>query len=84
MRTSEKLDDTCIGTIFTVRVEGRTYRCPVSQQALYELCKSQDPQADRIDAYLELKSKVSSAVERLVKDERVAFPAVLEPDHFLL
>jgi hypothetical protein len=68
-------------TLFTVRVDGKTYRCPVSQAAIYELCKMQDPRFDRIDSYLELKAKISSAAERLVKSGNVALP-VLQPEHF--
>jgi hypothetical protein len=62
-------------------VEGKTYRCPVSQAAMYELCRMQDPNFDRIDSYLALKAKISSAAARLVRNGSVALP-VLQPEHF--
>ena len=68
-------------TVFTVRVGSKTYRCPVSQAAMYELCKLQDPGFDRIDSYLELKAKISRVVERLVKGGS-SEPPVLQPEHF--
>jgi hypothetical protein len=68
-------------TVFTVRVEGKTYRCPVSQEAIYELCRRQDPTFDRIDSYLALKAKISRAAERILKTGTGALP-VLQPEHF--
>jgi hypothetical protein len=83
MRTSVRLGTAYDSTIFTVRVEGKTYTCPVSREALYELCKSQDARHDRIDSYLDLKSKIYRVVERLVKEDSTVLPAVLEAKHFL-
>jgi hypothetical protein len=79
MQQIESIED----TIFTVRVDGKTYRCPVSRAAMYELCKSQNPACERIDSYLELKSKIYKAVERLVKDGGVMPTVMLQPRHFI-
>ena len=68
--------------VFTVNIEGKTYKCPVSRAALSELRKSQNPTHDRIDLYLDLKAKIHQAVERLIGDGRPPLPAVLELEHF--
>ena len=69
-------------TVFTVRVEHNVYRAPVSAEALYMLCRDHDPSLDRLDAYLLLKQKVQTAVERIVGD-RQDVPGLLEPAHFM-
>jgi hypothetical protein len=82
MNTFNNQDPHSFGTtVFTVRVGSKTYRCPVSQAAMYELCKGQDPGYDRIDSYLELKAKISRVVERLIKSGSSA-PPLLQPEHF--
>jgi hypothetical protein len=68
-------------TVFTIRVEGKTYRCPVSKEAIYELCRVQDPRFNRIESYLALKAKISRAAERIIKNGGSALP-VLQPEHF--
>jgi len=68
--------------VFTVNVEGKIYKCPVSRAALFELRKTQDPTHNRIDLYLELKAKIQLAVTRLIGDGRPALPEVLELEHF--
>lgn len=69
--------------MFQVTIGGHRYACPVSREALYDLCKTQDPQQDRIDAYLDLKSKIHKAVRRLVRDDATIPPEILEARHFL-
>jgi hypothetical protein len=67
--------------VFTVRVEGKTYRCPVSQEAMYELCRRQDPRFNRVESYLALKARIVSAAARVLKNGDGALP-VLRPEHF--
>jgi hypothetical protein len=71
-------------TVFTVNVHDRVYRCPVSAEALYVLCRGQDTTLDQIDAYLLLKLKVQMAVERLLEDGSIDIPGTLTPEHFLM
>jgi hypothetical protein len=82
MNTFNNQDPHSFGTtVFTVRVGSKTYRCPVSQAAMYELCRTQDPRFDRIDAYLALKAKISRAVTRLIEGGS-SEPPLLQPEHF--
>lgn len=70
-------------TTFTLNIDDRIYHCPVSDAALYMLCRDQDNSMNQLDAYLQLKKKVQLTVEKLLVegDERV--PEVLEPTHFI-
>ena len=70
-------------TVFTVNVNDKVYRCPVSPEALYILCRGQDSSLDQVDAYLLLKLKVQLVVERLLEDGRDEMPGTLMPAHFL-
>lgn len=70
-------------TVFTVNVDDKVYRCPVSAEALYMLCRGQDTQLDQVDAYLQLKMKVQLAVERLLEDGVDEMPGTLMPVHFI-
>lgn len=70
-------------TVFTVNVDDRVYRCPVSAEALYMLCRGQDASVDQVDAYLQLKMKVQLAVERLVDEGMDEMPGTLTPVHFV-
>lgn len=70
-------------TVFTVNIDDTIYRCPVSAEALYMLCRGQDKQLDQVDAYLQLKMKVQQAVERLVEDGNKEMPQTLTPVHFV-
>jgi hypothetical protein len=70
-------------TSFTLNIEDRIYRCPVSDAALYMLCRNQDSSLDQVDAYLQLKWKVQLVVENLLAEGEHCIPEVLEPDHFL-
>lgn len=68
-------------TTFTLNIEDKIYRCPVSVEALYALCREQDRSLSRIDAYLDLKMKVHATVAQ--KLEEGAVPEVLEVEDFL-
>ena len=70
-------------TIFTVNVDDQVYRCPVSSEALYMLCRGQDTSLSQLDAYLLLKKKVSYTVERMVQEKAGEVPGLLEPGHFI-
>lgn len=69
-------------TVFTVNIDDKIYRCPVSAEALYMLCRGQDTQLDQVDAYLQLKMKVQLAVERLLEDGNKEMPQPLTLEHF--
>lgn len=69
-------------TIFTVNVDDKVYRCPVSSEALYLLCRGQDTSLGQVDAYLQLKMKVQLAVERLLEEGMDEMPGTLMPVHF--
>lgn len=69
-------------TVFTVNINDKIYRCPVSAEALYMLCRGQDKSLDQVDAYLLLKMKVQNAVERLIKEGIHEMPGTLTPAHF--
>lgn len=70
-------------TIFTVNVDDKIYRCPVSAEALYLLCRGQDTSLGQVDAYLQLKLKIQLAVERLLEEGMSEMPGTLMPVHFL-
>lgn len=70
-------------TVFTVNIDDKVYRCPVSAEALYLLCRGQDRRLDQVDAYLQLKMKVQLAVERLLEEGRNEMPQTLTPAHFV-
>ncbi len=69
-------------TTFTLNIDDRIYQCPVSDAALYMLCRDQDNSMNQIDAYLQLKEKVQTTFEKLLVDGDDRMPAVLEPTHF--
>jgi hypothetical protein len=54
--------------MFEVCIEGKHYSCPISRAAIHELCKDQDPDADRMDAYLAFKEKIRSVITRHLQD----------------
>lgn len=66
--------------IFTLRIRGRTYRCAVSQEALYLLAQTLDPRLDRVDAYIALKRRVG-LVARDCVDRAGRMPPVIEARH---
>ena len=68
-------------TLFTFNIDDKIYRCPVSAEALYMLCRDQDRALSRIDAYLDLKLKVQATVEQQLGEGRV--PALLDVRDFL-
>jgi hypothetical protein len=68
-------------TLFTINIDDKIYRCPVSAEALYMLCRDQDRALSRIDAYLDLKMKVQATVEQQLGEGRV--PALLDVRDFL-
>ena len=67
-------------TTFTLNIDDKIYRCPVSSEALYMLCRKQDRSLSRIDAYLHLKLKVHATVQLKIVQGRV--PALLDVDDF--
>ena len=70
-------------TVFTVNIKDQVYRCPVSSEALYMLCRGQDTSVSQVDAYLLLKKKVAHTVERMVHEKEGEVPRLLEPGHFM-
>lgn len=68
-------------TLFTFNIHDKIYRCPVSAEALYMLCRDQDRALSRIDAYLDLKLRVQATVEQQLGEGRV--PALLDVGDFL-
>lgn len=76
------LDEAAKLLIFTVRVNNKTYRCPVAQEALCLLCKPDTAVRDQIDAYLVVKAKIQKAVEHLLNGGVAQLPPVLQPEHF--
>lgn len=68
-------------TMFTLNIEDKIYRCPVSAEALYMLCRAQDRSMSRIDAYLDLKLKVQARVEQQLGEGRV--PDLLDVADFI-
>ncbi len=69
-------------TTFTLNIDDRIYHCPVSDAALYMLCRGQDNSVNQVEAYLQLKLKVQATVEKLLGQGDQRIPAVLEPTHF--
>ena len=70
-------------TTFTLNIDDRIYRCPVSDAALYMLCRDQDNSMNQVDAYLRLKMKVQHTVEKILVNGEARMPEVLEPTHFI-
>lgn len=70
-------------TTFTLNIDDRIYRCPVSDAALYMLCRGQDNSVNQVEAYLQLKLKVQATVEKMLVQGEQAMPEVLEPTHFI-
>lgn len=68
-------------TVFTINVADKIYRCPVSREALYMLCRSQDVGLSQVDAYFQLKMNVQRVVEHLLKAGLSEMPAPLTPYH---
>ena len=68
-------------TMFTLNIDDKIYRCPVSAEALYMLCSNQNRALSRIDAYLELKLRVQATV--LQKLGKGGVPALLDVGDFL-
>ena len=68
-------------TVFTINVADKIYRCPVSSEALYMLCRDQDAGLCQVDAYLQLKMNVQHVVEHLLKAGLSEMPAALTPHH---
>ncbi len=79
----EPATTTEVYTTFTLNIDDRIYQCPVSDAALYMLCRDQDNSMNQIDAYLQLKEKVQTTFEKLLVDGDDRMPEVLEPTHFL-
>ena len=70
-------------TTFTLNIDDRIYRCPVSDAALYMLCRDQDNSVNQVEAYFQLKLKVQATVEKILVEGDQQMPAVLEPTHFI-
>ncbi len=70
-------------TTFTLNIDDRIYRCPVSDAALYMLCRDQDSSVNQVEAYFQLKLKVQATVEKMLVQGDQPMPAVLEPTHFI-
>ena len=70
-------------TTFTLNIDDQIYRCPVSDAALYMLCRDQDNSMNQVDAYLQLKMKVQHTVEKLLVHGDARLPEVLEPTHLI-
>ncbi len=68
-------------TLFTLNIDDKIYRCPVSAEAVYMLCRHQDRRLSRIDAYLDLKLKVQAMVEQKLEEGSV--PELLDVGDFL-
>lgn len=67
-------------TLFTLNIDDKIYRCPVSAEALYMLCRDQSRALSRIDAYLDLKLKVQAMVEQKLGEGSV--PDMLDVEDF--
>ena len=70
-------------SLFTLNIDDKIYRCPVSTEALYMLCRDQDASIDQLEAYLQLKLKVQKALERRLACGLTDMPALLEPSDFM-
>lgn len=68
-------------TLFTLNIDDKIYRCPVSTEALYMLCRDQDSSVNQLDAYLQLKMRVQQAMERRLASG-LTEPALLEASDF--
>ncbi len=67
-------------TLFTMNIDDKIYRCPVSAEALYMLSRDQSRALSRIDAYLALKMRVQATVEKKLGEGRV--PELLDVEDF--
>lgn len=75
----EPIVPTRTSTTFTLNIDDRIYRCPVSTEALYMLCRDQDRSLSQLDAYLQLKLRVQAIVEQKLEEGGV--PLLLDvPD----
>ncbi len=68
-------------TTFTLNIDDKIYRCPVSTEAVYMLCRDQDRALSQLDAYLQLKMKVQAIIE--MKLEEGSLPALLDVADFM-
>lgn len=82
MKTAEQARPGRHPTVFTVRLRGQVHRCALSDEALYLLSQKMDPELDRVDAYLLLKSRVVHAVQACL-DDSAAVPPVMEARHVI-
>ncbi len=67
-------------TTFTLNIDDKIYRCPVSTEAIYMLCRDQDRALSQLDAYLLLKMKVQAIIE--MKLEKGSLPELLDVSDF--
>lgn len=79
----QALKPSCDPTVFTVRLEGRVYRCALSDDALYLLSQQVDPRLDRIDAYLLLKRRVADATRACLENDADGLPSLMEARHVM-
>lgn len=68
-------------TTFTLNIDDKIYRCPVSTEAIYMLCRDQDRALSQLDAYLQLKMKVQAIIE--IKLEEGSLPELLDVSDFM-
>ncbi len=68
-------------TTFTLNIGDKIYRCPVSTEAIYMLCRDQDCALSQLDAYLLLKMKVQAIIE--MKLEEGGLPELLDVKDFM-
>jgi hypothetical protein len=80
MGTSDRIWHERDCAMFTLRIRGNTYRCAVSQEALYLLAQTLDPRLDRVDAYIALKRRIGLAARDCL-DPAGRMPPVIEARH---
>ena len=70
------------GVTFTVTVEYKFHDCLVSQEALYNLCQSDDKKLDLIATYCAYEAKIQGVARRLVTAGITGSPILLGPQNF--
>jgi hypothetical protein len=70
------------GVTFTVTVEYQSHNCLVSQEALTNLCQSDDKKLDLIATYQAYEAKIHGVARRLVTAGITGSPIMLGPQNF--
>jgi hypothetical protein len=73
---------TADGVAFSVTVEYKLHDCVVSQEALSDLCQSDDKELDMMATYGAYEARINGVARRLVMAGITGFPILLRSQNF--